>query len=170
MTLAVLLTCLHGLPAPAIGAVTARSYAAAGSEPADAQDWVWPLTTFRLERPYAAPAHPYGPGHRGIDLTASVGAAVRSPAPGTVAFVGEVGGRAILTIDHGNGLVTTLEPAESTLSVGAPVTRGQEVATVSVGGHAAPSSLHFGVRQDGQYINPLILLGGIPRAVLLPCC
>lgn len=134
------------------------------------RSWAWPLASFRLDRAYAAPPHPYGAGHRGIDLATHAGAGIQAPAEGTVGFVGSVAGRGVLTIDHGDGLVTTLEPVESTLSAGAGVARGQEVATLSIGGHATASSLHFGVRLEGAYINPLALLGGVPRAVLLPCC
>lgn len=131
--------------------------------------WVWPATGFRLSHPFEAPAHEYGPGHRGIDL-APDGSAVRSPADGVVAFSGPVAGRGVLTIDHGDGLVTTLEPVESEHSPGEAVTRGEGVATLTTGGHAAPGTLHFGVRLHGIYINPQLLLGGVPHAVLLPCC
>jgi len=74
------------------------------------------------------------------------------------------------TIDHGRGLVTTLEPVSARVEVGTPVIRGEAVGELAVGGHAAPGALHFGVRYEGEYINPLVLLGGVPRAVLLPCC
>ncbi len=132
--------------------------------------WVWPAEPFRLVRPFAAPAHEYGPGHRGIDLDLVGGEALRAPADGVVAFAGSVAGRGILTIDHGGGLVTTLEPAASDLAPGTIVARGAPVATLGSGGHAAAGTVHFGVRLDGRYINPLLLLGDIPRAVLLPCC
>jgi len=95
---------------------------------------------------------------------------VRAPADGVVAFSGSVAGRGILTIDHGGGLITTLEPVESALEPGTPVRRGEDVAALAVGGHALPGTLHFGVRSDGAYVNPMLLLGGVPRAVLLPCC
>ncbi len=134
------------------------------------EDWAWPLDEFRLERAYEAPAHRYGPGHRGVDLRGDPRTAVRAPASGTVAFSGSVAGRGILTIDHGDGLVTTLEPVASDLVAGAAVERGEQVAALAVGGHAPPGALHFGVRLDGEYISPLLLLGGAPRAVLLPCC
>jgi hypothetical protein len=39
-----------------------------------------------------------------------------------------------------------------------------------VGGHSEPGTLHFGVRWEGEYINPILLLDEVPRAVLLPCC
>lgn len=133
-------------------------------------DWAWPVADHRLTRPFIAPAHEYGPGHRGIDIGSLGGAEVLAPDDGVVAYSGSIAGRGILTIDHGDGLVTTLEPVTSSLQGGALVQRGQQVALLSVGGHAAPGELHFGVRLDGEYINPLLLLGGVPRAVLLPCC
>ncbi len=132
--------------------------------------WLWPLEAFRIERPFAAPAHPYGPGHRGIDLSPAGEGQVRAPAAGTVAFSGQVAGRGILTIDHGNGLVTTLEPVTSDLPAGAAVSRGAAVAALATGGHAVAGALHFGVRLHGEYINPMLLVGDVPRAVLLPCC
>jgi murein DD-endopeptidase MepM/ murein hydrolase activator NlpD len=133
--------------------------------------WIWPVPGgVRVVEPYAAPAHAYAPGHRGIDVAAAVGSDALAPASGTVAFSGTVVDRPLVTIDHGGGLVTTLEPVSSDLSPGDTVARGDVVGTVATGGHSAPDSLHFGVRLDGEYINPLLLLGGIPRAVLLPCC
>src|SRR6185312_6848555 len=30
--------------------------------------WVWPLDRMRIVAPFVAPAHEYGPGHRGIDI------------------------------------------------------------------------------------------------------
>lgn len=146
--------------------------ATAPSEPPDpaGAGWVWPVREFRIDRPFVAPAHDYGPGHRGIDVRPLAAADVRAPAAGIVAFSGQVAGRGILTIDHGGGLVTTLEPIASELVAGTAVARAAPVGTVALGGHAAPGVLHFGVRLEGEYINPMLLLGGVPRAVLLPCC
>jgi murein DD-endopeptidase MepM/ murein hydrolase activator NlpD len=135
-----------------------------------AEGWLWPVQPFRLERPFVAPPHEYGPGHRGIDLTVLGENIVRAPADGVVAFSGQVAGRGILTIDHGAGFVSTLEPVDSALVAGTPITAGAEVGSVSTGGHTAAGAVHFGVRLDGSYINPLVLLGGVPRAVLLTCC
>lgn len=132
--------------------------------------WVWPADSFRVVRAYVAPAHEYGPGHRGVDLDLLGQTEVRAPADGVIAFSGSVAGRGILTIDHGDGLVTTLEPVDTPLVPGTAVVRGGDVATLASGGHAPAGALHFGVRLDGEYINPMMLLGGVPRAVLLPCC
>jgi murein DD-endopeptidase MepM/ murein hydrolase activator NlpD len=135
-----------------------------------AAEWLWPLAGARLDVPFVAPAHRYGAGHRGIDLRAIGTDAVRAPAAGVVAFAGPVAGRSVVTIDHGNGWVTTLEPVESDLAPGIALARGAIVGTLSLGGHAPAGTLHFGVRLHGEYVNPLVVLGGVPRAILLPCC
>lgn len=132
------------------------------------EEWAWPTSPVRIVEPFVAPEHAYGPGHRGIDLAAT--GPVRSPASGVVAFAGVVVDRPLITIDHGDGLVTTLEPVSTDLSPGDAVARGDVVGTVATGGSAPPGAVHFGVRLHGEYVNPMLLLGGIPRAVLLPCC
>ena len=159
-------------------ALSSASAGSAGAEPnppdagtpSMARGWDWPMRPFRLERPFAAPPHRYGAGHRGVDLRPLETEIVLAPASGVIAFAGQVAGRAVLTIDHGDGLVTTLEPVQSDLAPGAVVQQGSTVGHLTVGGHTADGVLHFGVRLDGEYINPLVLLGGVPRAVLLPCC
>lgn len=133
--------------------------------------WRWPLDGVRVVvAAYRAPAHEYGAGHRGVDLATTTGAVVRAPAGGSVAFRGTVVDRPLLTIEHAGGMVSTFEPLESTLSPGDAVSAGDEIGRVAIGGHATPATIHLGVRVDGHYINPLLLFGEIPRAVLLPCC
>ncbi|MFJ4164382.1 peptidoglycan DD-metalloendopeptidase family protein [Microbacterium sp. NPDC089698] len=155
---------------PAAGPVASAGSAAAasaGSALPD-RDWLWPVEGPRtVVAPFRAPVHDYGPGHRGMDVAAA--GAVRAPASGAIAFRGTVVDRPLLTIDHGNGLVTTLEPVQSDLDAGTAVRRGDRIATLASGGHTPPGALHIGVRWNGAYINPMLLFGGVPRAVLLPC-
>ncbi|MEV4774678.1 murein hydrolase activator EnvC family protein [Microbacterium sp. LWH12-1.2] len=163
MAIGIVLTLLL-LAAPAAGAETK-------SDPDDLPTWNWPLEAPReVVVPYRAPAHDYGAGHRGVDIAAARGGEVRSPADGVVAFRGTVVDRPLLTIDHGGGLVSTFEPLLSTLSPGDAVAAGDVIGVADIGGHARPGSLHLGVRLDGEYINPMLLFGAVPRAVLLPCC
>ena len=144
---------------------------AVDDEPETLAGWRGPVHPFRIVEAFVAPAHEYGPGHRGVDIAPSDPARViSSPAAGVIAFAGPVAGRGVVTIDHGGGLVTTLEPVSPEATVGEAVVAGEPVGTLSTGGHTPPGALHFGVRLDGEYINPLLLLGGVPRAVLLPCC
>lgn len=171
----------HGLAAASLSlllsvTIVPAAAGAAAEEPGDpgtaatTQQWEWPVHPFRLERPFVAPPHRYGPGHRGIDLAPTTGDDVRAPAAGVVAFVGPVAGRGVLTIDHGDGLVSSFEPVASVLQPGTLVAAGDVVAQLTTGGHVDAGVLHFGVRLDGEYVNPMLLLGGIPRAILLPCC
>ncbi|HWV49364.1 MAG TPA: M23 family metallopeptidase, partial [Microbacterium sp.] len=118
--------------------------------------------------PFVAPAHEYGPGHRGIDIVAE--GEVRAPADGVVAFVGTVVDRPLVTIDHGGGLVTTFEPVAAVVSSGQEVSAGDVIGTVSTGGHAASGTMHVGLRVHGAYVDPMMMFGPIERAILLPCC
>ncbi|WP_431072889.1 murein hydrolase activator EnvC family protein [Microbacterium phyllosphaerae] len=133
--------------------------------------WSWPIDGVRsVAIAYRAPAHEYGAGHRGIDIVSAVGSAVRAPADGVVAFRGTVVDRPLLTIEHPEGYVSTFEPVMSTLSPGDVVTAGDDIGVLSTGGHASRGTMHLGVRSGGDYINPMLLFGEVPRAVLLPCC
>ena len=130
-------------------------------------DWVWPVARVAIERDFVGPTHAYGPGHRGIDLTAHPNDAVVAPADGIVSFAGSVANTPILSLDHGNGWVSSFVSVRTSLSVGDKVTRGSDIGIVE-SSWAHCTCLHFGVRYRGQYLNPLILLGQVPAAVLLP--
>ncbi|MGF3055453.1 murein hydrolase activator EnvC family protein [Microbacterium sp. YY-01] len=138
------------------------------------QEWpraTWPVSDAReIVREFIAPAHEYGPGHRGVDIGASFETEVRAPIGGTVAFSGVVVDRPLVTIDTGDGVVFTLEPVLSQHPAGSSVRAGEQVGTLATGGHASAGSLHVGVRWHGVYVNPMLLFGDVPRAVLLPCC
>ncbi|WP_217183788.1 murein hydrolase activator EnvC [Streptomyces sp. AC495_CC817] len=119
---------------------------------------------------FRAPAHDFGPGHRGMDVAVPADGAVRAPADGVVAFRGTVVDRPLITLEHPGGYVSTFEPLDSSLSAGDRVAAGDVIGEVSAGGHAPTGALHIGVRLEGEYINPMLLFGEVPRAVLLPCC
>lgn len=136
---------------------------------APAGAWAWPVGGPRdLLAPFDRPASPWAAGHRGVDLRAGRGTAVRSPAAGVVAFVGVVVDRPVVTVDHGAGRVSSFEPARAGVVVGEAVSRGQEIARVAVGGHCSGACLHWGVRVEGEYIDPLSLLMDRRPSVLLP--
>ena len=160
---------IAGFASPAATATAEGASAANGPE--QHPSWSWPLEGPRVVAvPYRAPAHEYGAGHRGVDLPAVLGSPVLTPAAGVVAFRGTVVDRPLLTIEHPGGYVSTFEPLLSDLSPGDVVAEGDRIGVVDLGGHSRPGDLHLGVRLDGAYINPMLLLGVVPRAVLLPCC
>jgi murein DD-endopeptidase MepM/ murein hydrolase activator NlpD len=106
-------------------------------------------------------------GHRGVDLSASEGA-VHSPADGVVVFVGTVVDRPVLTIDHGDGLLSSFEPVSASVTKGQSVRAGQEVGRISSEPHCPSLCVHWGVREHGEYVNPLPLVSDRRPSVLLP--
>lgn len=153
-----------------VGRVLLLSYLL--SEPsaaASTSGWAWPIgDPHPVQAPFVAPPTPYASGHRGIDITARTGVAVSAAAAGVVTFSGVVVDRPLVVIRHDDGLVSSIEPVVGSVSVGDTVARGAAIGAVGDGGHCDGSCVHFGVRRDGAYINPLLLLGDVPAAVLLP--
>ncbi|MGG5751295.1 murein hydrolase activator EnvC family protein [Zafaria sp. Z1313] len=154
-------------------ALLGTASAAAPSEPTAAPtgSWAWPVggpAGPRVLEGFDPPPKDWMAGHRGADLASSPGTPVVSPAAGRVAFAGIVVDRPVVTVDHGNGLVTSLEPVETELEVGAVLARGQPLGAVGSGGHCGSSCVHWGLRLDGEYIDPLDTVGDRRPSVLLP--
>lgn len=119
---------------------------------------VYPVTG-AVTRAFEAPAAQWGPGHRGIDLAAAPGTRVGAAAAGVVSFAGRVAEVLAVTIDHGDGLVTTYSDlAAISVSAGERVDTGHWIGTVG-SAHAGIPGLHFGVKVGGEYVDPLLYLG-----------
>lgn len=132
--------------------------------------WTWPLRPQPVvRRRFDPPAHTWSPGHRGVDLAATVGQPVLSAGAGTVSFSGVVAGRGVVTVRHSGGLRTTYEPVDRRPAVGVTVARGGPIGVLATtAGHCAPAAcLHWGAVSGESYRDPLSLLDpGHP--VLLP--
>ncbi|WP_405832148.1 M23 family metallopeptidase [Streptomyces sp. NBC_00105] len=113
------------------------------------------------------PPTPYAAGHRGVDLSAPVGAELRAVGPGRVHYAGQVAGRGVLSLTLPDGLRTTYEPVRPLVAEGEQVTAGQVVAVLTQGSHCPAPCLHWGLLSGETYLNPLTLL---PRSTprLLP--
>ena len=150
-------------------AASSGDVGASGVEIAPDPGWRWPLAPpVQVAAPFLAPATRYSAGHRGIDLVAATGTPVLAPTDGVVSFAGTVVDRPLVTIDHGDGVLVSLEPVLASAAEGEPVARGQPIGSVAAGGHCADGCLHLGVRVYGEYVSPLAFITGLPRAVLLP--
>ena len=137
--------------------------------PTPSEPWVWPVAPpIAVLAPFRAPPTPYAAGHRGIDLAAASGDTVIAPAAGVIRFAGPVAGRGVVSIDHGGGVLSAIEPVGAAIAAGTAVAPGDVLGTVASGGHCDGACVHFGVRVDGEYVSPFLFLGGLPRAVLLP--
>ncbi|MFD7782451.1 M23 family metallopeptidase [Streptomyces nojiriensis] len=123
-----------------------------------------PLSVARWWDP---PPTPYAAGHRGVDLSAPVGAELRAVAAGRVHHAGPVAGRGVLSLALPNGLRTTYEPVRPLVTEGEQVVAGQVVAVLEEGSHCPASCLHWGLLAGDTYLNPLTLLPR-PTPRLLP--
>lgn len=156
----------------AAAAASAVLLAAAGSpEPAGrsgySPPWSWPASPQPVVvRGFDPPPKPWLGGHRGVDLAVPAGATVLSPADGRVSFSGRVVDRPVVTIDHGNGLRSSLLAVASELRAGDTVASGDPVGTVAASSHCA--CLHWGVRRGDAYVNPLQFVMDLRPSVLLP--
>jgi murein DD-endopeptidase MepM/ murein hydrolase activator NlpD len=132
--------------------------------------WTPPLAgPLTVGRPFAAPVHAYGPGHRGVDLLDGPGAQVLAAGEGVVVFAGMVAGRPVVSVDHANGLRTTYEPVDPSVGAGQAVARGSPLGRLTAGHPGCPAGacLHWGLRRGDSYLDPLALLRP-PRIRLLP--
>jgi murein DD-endopeptidase MepM/ murein hydrolase activator NlpD len=124
----------------------------------------------RVVRPFAPPAAPWGPGHRGVDLAAAPGAPVLAAGAGRVRYAGQVAGRGVVVVGHAGGLATEYEPVAPLVARGERVSPGSVLGLLAPGGgHCGRvSCLHWGLRRDGQYLDPMGLLRRPRAPVLLP--
>jgi len=128
---------------------------------AGSQDpWTWPLDDHTVGERFDPPATEYGRGHRGVDLTATAGDTVRAVAAGRVVFAGQVGGIAVVTIEHGRER-STYQPVKARVKVGDGVRPGQVIGTLlGSPSHCSGACLHLGRLVGDHYLDPLELLGG----------
>lgn len=138
------------------------------------RSWAWPISSVDalgefnradVLRFYRAPLTEYGAGHRGIDLEGSTGQVVVAPMSGIVSWTGWIGDRHVVSVQSGD-TVATVEPVEASVIVGTHVDAGEPIGVISGGGHCGSTCLHLGVRVQGEYLSPLVFLGGQPRARL----
>ncbi|MGF7123530.1 M23 family metallopeptidase [Rhodococcus sp. AG1013] len=129
----------------------------------------WPLHPRpRVTRAFDKPDRNWLPGHRGVDLAAAPGQPVLAAGPGTVVFAGSVAGKPVVSVDHPGGLRTTYEPVDASVTAGRRVERGTVLGTVAPGHPecAATACLHWGLRRDREYLDPLPLVRAVPIRLL----
>lgn len=102
--------------------------------------------------------------HAGVDLGAACGAPIMAAADGKVVWATYVaGGGNQVMLDHGyvSGKWLTTEydhMSQFAVSAGQKVTRGQILGYVGSTGNSTGCHLHFGVKVNNQYVDPVTLL------------
>lgn len=98
-------------------------------------------------------------GHYGVDYAAPTGTPVWAAAPGKVVYKGPKGGGGnVVQLDHRNGYRTSylhLSKFAADLEVGQTVRRKDVIGYVGTTGLSTGPHLHFGVKKNGQHVDPL---------------
>lgn len=123
-----------------------------------------PVANPRVSSPYTSrrfhPVERNVQPHFGLDLAAPHGSPIRATANGIVVSVANTPqyGRSV-DIDHGNGYLTRYAHAAETLvSSGQRVQRGDLIARVGATGRATGPHVHYEVFVDGWSIDPFPLM------------
>jgi murein DD-endopeptidase MepM/ murein hydrolase activator NlpD len=117
-----------------------------------------PRITSRFSTSRHHPILGYDRAHNGVDYGAPSGAPVASIAPGVVTLAGwTTGGGRTVRIRHTNGYESEYMHLSSiTTHAGARVGQGELVGRVGMTGLATAPHLHYGLKKNGHYVNPVI--------------
>ena len=99
----------------------------------------------------------WGREHHGIDIGGEDGEKILAADSGRVVYAGWVEGYGnYLSIDHENGFETAYAHCSKlAVSEGEYVTQGQQIACMGSTGNSTGPHLHFEVKKDGEYLDPL---------------
>lgn len=123
--------------------------------------FMWPVPSSGRVTSYfggrEAPVEGASTTHKGIDIGASSGSEIKAAAGGTVviATYSASAGNYIM-LSHGSGVYTVYMHMKSmAVSEGDEVSKGQVIGFVGSTGYSTGPHLHFGIRVNGSYADPL---------------
>ena len=122
--------------------------------------FTWPAPAYtRISSEFGNRQHPtlgVSMFHAGLDMAAPGGSSILAAYKGVVCATGYSGAMGnYAMIDHGSGLYTIYMHASAiSVSKGQEVSAGQRIGSVGSTGRSTGNHLHFGVRRNGQYVNP----------------
>lgn len=141
-----------------------RSLQSSGTYVGGVLGWPVPGYTY-VSSPFGNRIHPIlkvPKFHTGIDIRVSAGKNVVAAGNGKVRTAGNLGGygRTVI-IDHGGGIMTLYAHNSKLLvSTGNNVVKGQKIALVGSTGMSTGPHVHFEVRKNGQYVDPIPYVKG----------
>jgi murein DD-endopeptidase MepM/ murein hydrolase activator NlpD len=118
-----------------------------------------PRITSSFSRARRHPILNYTRAHNGVDYSAPAGAPVVSVGSGVVTFAGwTAGGGRTVRVRHASGYESEylhLSAIATGLRTGIRVGQGELLGRVGATGLATGPHLHYGLRRDGRYVNPV---------------
>jgi murein DD-endopeptidase MepM/ murein hydrolase activator NlpD len=129
-----------------------------------------PRITSRFTSSRLHPILGYTRAHNGVDYGAPTGAPVASIAPGAVTFAGWTnGGGRTVRVRHNNGYESEyLHLSAVDVRNGEHVSQGEVVGRVGATGLATAPHLHYGLRRNGAYVNPVVEHRNMPPGEPIP--
>lgn len=127
----------------------------------DGGAFAWPCPSTKLvTSEFGWRMHPvlnYNRFHNGIDIGGKYGASIVAAYDGKVVAASSTSAMGnYIMIDHGDGLYTIyMHCSQLYVSEGTYVIRGEQIAAVGSTGISTGPHLHFSVRLNGEYKNPL---------------
>lgn len=123
--------------------------------------FIWPCpSSSRITSTFGgreSPMEGASSNHQGIDISAGTGNDIIAAADGvvTIATYSASAGNYVM-LSHGGGVFTVYMHCSSlNVSEGESVAQGQVIAKVGSTGYSTGPHLHFGIRSNGSYVNPL---------------
>lgn len=124
-------------------------------------NFIWPCpASSRITSNFGdreSPTEGASSSHQGVDIGASAGSSILAAASGTVTIstYSYSAGNYIM-VNHGGGVSTVyMHCSELLVSAGQQVTQGQVIGKVGSTGYSTGPHLHFGIRVNGSYVNPI---------------
>ena len=116
-----------------------------------------PRVTSRFSSSRLHPILGFARAHNGVDYHAPAGAPVASIAPGVVTLAGWTsGGGRTVRVRHPNGYESEyLHLSAIAVRAGERIAQGELVGRVGSTGLATAPHLHYGLRKNGHYVNPI---------------
>lgn len=131
-----------------------------------------PRITSRFSRSRMHPVLKYARAHNGVDYGAPSGAPVVSVSHGVVTLAGWTnGGGKTVRIRHTSGYESEymhLSVIAPGIRPGARVDQGELIGNVGRTGLASGPHLHYGLRRDGKYVNPITEHQNLPPGEPVP--
>ncbi len=129
-----------------------------------------PRITSRFSNARKHPILDYTRAHHGVDYHAPAGAPVISVAPGVVTMAGWTsGGGRTVRVRHPNGYESEyLHLSAIAVRAGQRVDQGELVGKVGATGLATGPHLHYGLRKNGRYANPVTEHRNMPAGEPVP--
>lgn len=100
--------------------------------------------------------------HTGVDISAPMNSSVVAAQSGTVIYANWYGGYGkVVILDHGGGYTTLYAHNNNLLvTVGQTVIKGDQIAKSGSTGFSTGPHVHFEVRIDGEYVDPIPYVTG----------